>query len=110
MIALWLAPAPWREQLFPPILNPRIRALAVLPLENLSGDPNQQYFADGMTDELTTSLAKLSSLRVVSRTTMNQYKNNHKSRPVPTALVATLGVSILLWWGLVRSIFELHGH
>src|SRR6202043_2355747 len=41
-----------------------IRSLAVLPLENLSGDPNQEYFVDGMTDELTTNLAKIRSLRV----------------------------------------------
>jgi TolB-like protein len=45
-----------------------ISSLAVLPLDNLSGDPNQEYFADGMTDELTTMLAKDSTLRIVSRT------------------------------------------
>jgi DNA-binding winged helix-turn-helix (wHTH) protein len=47
-----------------------IRSLAVLPLDNLSGDPSQDYFADGMTDELTTMLAKNSRLRIVSRTGM----------------------------------------
>jgi TolB-like protein/DNA-binding winged helix-turn-helix (wHTH) protein len=51
-----------------------IRSLAVLPLENLSGDPGQDYFADGMTDELTTMLAKNRALRVVSRTSSMQYK------------------------------------
>jgi TolB-like protein/DNA-binding winged helix-turn-helix (wHTH) protein len=81
VIVLWVAPAKWRDQLMPPIFLPPIRSLAVLPLENLSGDPSQQYFADGMTDELTTSLARIPSLRVVSRTTMNQYHNSHKSIP-----------------------------
>ncbi len=55
-----------------------IRSLAVLPLENLSGDPAQDYFADGMTDELITMLAKNASLRVVSRTSVMQYKGVHR--------------------------------
>ena len=50
-----------------------IRSLAVIPLDNLSGDPNQEYFADGMTDELITMLAKNSTLRIVSRTSVMQY-------------------------------------
>ncbi len=55
-----------------------IRSIAVLPLENLSGDPEQEYFADGMTDELITSLAKLGDLRVVSRTSVMRYKKVSK--------------------------------
>lgn len=51
-----------------------VRSLAVLPLENLSHDPEQEYFADGMTDELITALAKIGSLRVISRTSIQQYK------------------------------------
>src|SRR5206468_3970462 len=51
-----------------------IGSLAVLPLENLSHDPEQQYFADGMTGELISALAKISALRVVSRTSVMQYK------------------------------------
>jgi TolB-like protein/DNA-binding winged helix-turn-helix (wHTH) protein/tetratricopeptide (TPR) repeat protein len=58
-----------------------IRSLAVLPLENLSGDPLQDYFADGMTDQLITDLGKLSSLRVISRTSVMQYKGVHRSLP-----------------------------
>ena len=58
-----------------------IRSLAVLPLENLSGDESQNYFADGMTDELITDLAQISALRVVSRTSVMQYKNTRKSLP-----------------------------
>ena len=58
-----------------------IRSLAVLPLENLSGDPSQDYFADGMTDELITSLGQLPSLRVISRTSVIQYKGTRKPLP-----------------------------
>lgn len=58
-----------------------IRSLAVLPLENLSEDPEQEYFADGMTDELITALAKFGALRVISRTSVQQYKRVR--RPLP---------------------------
>jgi TolB-like protein/DNA-binding winged helix-turn-helix (wHTH) protein len=53
-------------------------SLVVLPLENLSGDSDQDYFADGMTDELTANLAKIRSLRVISRSTAMAYKGTHK--------------------------------
>jgi TolB-like protein/DNA-binding winged helix-turn-helix (wHTH) protein/Tfp pilus assembly protein PilF len=53
-------------------------SLVVLPLENLSGDKEQDYFADGMTDELTANLAKIRSLRVISRSTAMAYKGTHK--------------------------------
>ena len=53
---------------------PAMRTIAVLPLENLSGDPAQEYFADGMTDELITDLAKISGLRVISRTSVMKFK------------------------------------
>ena len=60
---------------------PRLRSIAVLPLENLSGDPSQEYFADGMTDELITDLAKVGALRVISRTSVMRYKGTKKSLP-----------------------------
>jgi eukaryotic-like serine/threonine-protein kinase len=60
---------------------PSIRSLAVLPLENLSRDPEEEYFADGMTDELTTELAHISALRVVSRTSAMRYKRSTKTLP-----------------------------
>jgi TolB-like protein/DNA-binding winged helix-turn-helix (wHTH) protein/Flp pilus assembly protein TadD len=60
---------------------PAIRSLAVLPLENLSGDPSQDYFAEGMTDELITRLAQISALRVISRTSVMTYKSVRKSLP-----------------------------
>ena len=56
-----------------------IQAIAVLPLENLSGDPSQDYFADGMTDALITELSQIKKLRVISRTTVMQYKHPKKS-------------------------------
>jgi serine/threonine protein kinase/tetratricopeptide (TPR) repeat protein len=56
-----------------------IQSLAVLPLENLSGDPQQEYFADGMTDALITELSHIRKLRVISRTSVMQYKNTQKS-------------------------------
>ncbi|MGB9005385.1 MAG: protein kinase [Candidatus Aminicenantales bacterium] len=59
----------------------KFTSLAVLPLENLSGDKEQDYFADGMTEELITNLAKISALRVVSRTSVMQYKGTKKPLP-----------------------------
>src|SRR5882724_2039017 len=61
--------------------TPSVRSIAVLPLENMSGDSGDEYFADGMTDELITTLAKYKSLRVISRTSVMQYKKVH--RPLP---------------------------
>src|SRR6202453_5097893 len=58
-----------------------IRSLAVLPLENLSGDAAKNYFSDGMTDELITDLAQIISLRVISRTSIMTYKGARKSQP-----------------------------
>jgi TolB-like protein/DNA-binding winged helix-turn-helix (wHTH) protein/Tfp pilus assembly protein PilF len=58
-----------------------IRSLAVLPLDNLSGDAAQNYFADGMTDELITHLAQISALRVISRTSVMVYKGARKPLP-----------------------------
>jgi TolB-like protein/DNA-binding winged helix-turn-helix (wHTH) protein len=55
-----------------------IRSIAVLPLENLSGDASQDYFADGLTDELITALGQINSLRVISRTSVMHYRNVHK--------------------------------
>jgi TolB-like protein/DNA-binding winged helix-turn-helix (wHTH) protein len=70
ILAFWLVHR--RAQMAP------IRSLAVLPLENLSGDPNQEYFAEGMTDELITELASIPNLRVVSRTSVMQEKGVRK--------------------------------
>ena len=60
---------------------PVIRSVAVLPLENLSGAPEQEYFADGLTESLITALAKIGGLRVISRTSIMQYKHAPKTLP-----------------------------
>ncbi len=66
----------------PPLPVPgAIQSIAVLPLENLSGDPKQEYFADGMTDALITELSQIKKLRVISRTSVMQYKHTRKTLP-----------------------------
>jgi TolB-like protein/DNA-binding winged helix-turn-helix (wHTH) protein len=77
-----------------------IQSLAVLPLENLSHDPDQDYFADGMTDELITDLAKISALRVISRTSVMQYKGTRK--PVPQ-IARELNVDAVLEGTVMRD-------
>lgn len=61
--------------------NKTIESIAVLPLENLSGDPEQEYFVSGMTDALITNLAKIGALKVISKTSVMQYQNTEKSLP-----------------------------
>jgi TolB-like protein/DNA-binding winged helix-turn-helix (wHTH) protein/tetratricopeptide (TPR) repeat protein len=77
-----------------------IRSLAVLPLNNLSGDPSQEYFADGMTDELITELARIPNLRVVSRTSVMAYKGSR--RPLPD-IARQLDVDAIVEGSIVRS-------
>lgn len=80
--------------------NPQVRSLAVLPLQNLSGDPTQEYFADGITDELITELAELGSVRVISRTSVMQYKGAQK----PLRQIANeLGVDAIVEGSVLRS-------
>jgi hypothetical protein len=68
-----------RERLWRARGPSRIESLAILPLENLSGNPEQDYFAEGMTDELITNLAQIKALRVISRTSAMRYKGTKKS-------------------------------
>ena len=72
----------------------------MLPLDNLSGDPNQEYFADGITDELITDLAQIHSLRVISRTSVMQFKHTRKSLP---QIAAELNVDAVVEGSVVRS-------
>jgi TolB-like protein/Flp pilus assembly protein TadD len=60
---------------------PRIDSLAILPLENLSGDPAQEYFSDGMTEELISAIARISGVRVISRTSVMMFKGTRKPLP-----------------------------
>ena len=64
-----------------PVQAPHIESIAVLPLENLSHDPEQEYFADGLTDALITDLGQVAPLRVISRTSVMQYKGAKKPLP-----------------------------
>ncbi len=83
-----------------PALQTEIRSLAVLPLENISGDASQDYFADGMTESLITDLAKIGALRVISRPSVMQYKGARK--PLPE-IGRELNVDALLIGSVVRS-------
>jgi TolB-like protein/DNA-binding winged helix-turn-helix (wHTH) protein/Flp pilus assembly protein TadD len=70
-----------RDWLLGSIGHPKIESIAVLPFENLSGNPGQEYFADGMTEELITDLGKISALHVISRTSVMRYKGTTKPLP-----------------------------
>ena len=78
----------------------RIQSIVVLPLENLSGDPKQDYFADAMTEELTVDLGQVSALRVISRTSAMIYKNSKKSLP---DIARELGVDGVVEGSVVRE-------
>jgi len=77
-----------------------IRPLAVLPLDNLSSNSDEMYFADGMTDELITNLAKITSLRVISRTPVMRYRSAHKSVP---EIARELGVDAIVEGTVLRN-------
>ncbi len=77
-----------------------VRSIAVLPLQNLSGDPSQEYLADGMTEELTTDLAKIAHLRVISHTSVAQYKVAKK--PLPD-IARELNVDAVVEGSVMRS-------
>ena len=79
---------------------PPVRSLAVLPLQNLSGDSTQDYFADGMTDELISQLGQIRALRVISRTSAMDYKNAHKSL---ADIARELGVQAIVEGSVVSS-------
>jgi len=78
----------------------RIQSLAVLPLANLSGDARQEYFSDGMTEELITRLAQLGTLRVTSRTSVLGYKGTRKKIP---EIARELGVDAVVEGSVVRD-------
>ena len=84
----------------PKIPSTPIRSIAVLPLENLSGDPSQEYFADGMTELLIGNLARIRALRVISRTSVMRYKGIH--RPLPE-IARELNVDAVIEGSVQRS-------
>ena len=95
-----LAVGRWRMRTARRPASPQIGSLAVLPLRNLSNDPSQEYFADGMTEELTTKLAQIAALRVISRTSAMQYK--HSTKPLPQ-IARELGVDAIVEGSVMRS-------
>jgi eukaryotic-like serine/threonine-protein kinase len=80
--------------------NPKIESLAVLPLQNLSGDPSQDYVADGMTEELIGRLSRIHDLRVISRTSVMRFKGTKLSVP---EIARTLGVDALVEGSVIRQ-------
>ncbi len=90
----------WRDRLLVRVNPPHIESLAVLPLENVSGDPAQDYLADGMTDALTTDLAQIKKLRVISRTSAMRYKK--VSKPLPE-IARELSVDAVVEGTVMRS-------
>jgi TolB-like protein/DNA-binding winged helix-turn-helix (wHTH) protein len=89
-----------RDRLLGRPMAGEITSIAVLPLENLTGDPEQQYFVDGMTDALTTELGKISALRVISRTSAMAFKDSKK--PLPE-IARQLGVDAVLEGAVARN-------
>ena len=78
----------------------QISSIAVLPLQNLSHDPEQEYFSDGMTDELITEIAKIGKLRIISHTSVNRYRNTQLSLP---EIAQELGVDGVVEGTVMRS-------
>jgi TolB-like protein/DNA-binding winged helix-turn-helix (wHTH) protein/Flp pilus assembly protein TadD len=81
-------------------VEPKIRSLAVLPLKNLSGDPAQEYFADGMTEEVIGRLSMIRGLGVISRTSVMQFKDTKLLAP---EIARTLGVDALVEGSVIRD-------
>jgi TolB-like protein/DNA-binding winged helix-turn-helix (wHTH) protein len=94
MGVLWLAASFHRASAAP------IHSVAVLPFDNLSGDPSQGYLADGMTDQLTIDLVQVGSLRVISRATMMHYRNTNKTLP---EIAHELNVDSIVEGSITRS-------
>jgi TolB-like protein/Flp pilus assembly protein TadD len=87
--------------------RPKIRSLAVLPLQNLSGDPSQDYVADGMTEELIGRLSRIHGLRVISRTSTMHFKNTQLSVP---EIAKMLAVDAIVEGSLVREGHQIRVH
>jgi TolB-like protein/DNA-binding winged helix-turn-helix (wHTH) protein len=99
-LAALLQWAGWRQRMFGGGDSGPIRSVAVLPMQNLSNDPNQEYFVDGMTDELITDLAQIRELKVVSKTSIMQYKGTRTTLP---EIGRELGVDAVVEGSVLRS-------
>jgi TolB-like protein/DNA-binding winged helix-turn-helix (wHTH) protein len=99
-VLLWSNADKFRTRIFARSRSVEIHAIAVLPLENLSKDPEQEYFVDGMTDQLITELAKVGELRVISHTSVTPYKGARK----PLGVIAKeLNVDAIVEGTVLRS-------
>jgi len=98
--ALVWNPGNWRDRLTAASPGARVRSIAVLPFENLSNDPTQEYFTDGITDELITDLATLEGVRVISRTSVMPYKGKRQALP---AIAGALGVDAVVEGSVTRA-------
>ena len=94
-LALWL-----NHRALTRATHPAIKSLAVLPLKNLSGDPSQEYLADGMTEELIGRLAQIHGLRVISRTSTMHFKDSRQSVP---EIAAALHVDAIVEGSVIRD-------
>ncbi|MGB7844060.1 MAG: protein kinase [Candidatus Acidiferrum sp.] len=90
----------WRDRLLGRATAPRIESLAVLPVKNFSGDPGQEFFADGMTDALIAGLAQIKSVKVISRTSVMHYKGTNETLP---QIARELGVDGIVEASVTRS-------
>jgi serine/threonine protein kinase/Tfp pilus assembly protein PilF len=95
----------WRLKQTAAPAQPEIKSLAVLPLNNLSGDPAQEYFADGITEALISNLAQIRALRVISRTSAMRYKGTNKSLP---EIARELNVDAVIEGSVQRSGGRVH--
>src|SRR5215471_14182087 len=99
-LALSAIPLFWRHGGTNAMKRPAIRSLAVLPLKNLSGDPAQEYLADGMTEALIGRLSTIRDLRVISRTSVMRFKSTDVSAP---EIAKTLNVDVLVEGSVLRE-------
>ncbi|HXX01256.1 MAG TPA: serine/threonine-protein kinase, partial [Candidatus Acidoferrales bacterium] len=90
----------WRQRLLGRVQTPHIESLAVLPVKNFSGDPSQDFFADGMTDALIADLAQIKAIKVISRTSVMHYKGTSDTLP---QIAGELGVDGIVEASVVRS-------
>ena len=95
LLLVWTGYSRWTSP------SPQIDSIAVLPLENLSGIPGQEYFSDGMTDELISEIAQITSLRVISRTSIMRYKG--AARKLLPEIAQELHVDAILEGTVVQS-------
>jgi TolB-like protein/DNA-binding winged helix-turn-helix (wHTH) protein/Tfp pilus assembly protein PilF len=99
-VVIGVNPRGWRDRFLGRSPAVHIQSIAVLPLQNLTGDPTQEYFADGMTEALITDLAQINTLTVISQTSVMRYKGSSKSLP---QIAKELNVEGVVEGAVVRS-------